>query len=111
MLTISNPLSARQARLHHAEEFRNARENYYSQGEEIRGTWHGRLAQTWGLTGEVEETAFARLAKGLIPLPTIHRPLSARQMATNSLATRASRCSRHPSRLAQHEGKHTVRRA
>jgi conjugative relaxase-like TrwC/TraI family protein len=68
MLTISKPLSSGQARLYHAEEFRNARENYYSQGEEIRGTWHGRLAHEWGLTGEVEETAFARLAEGRHPV-------------------------------------------
>jgi len=68
MLTISKPLSAGQARLYHAEEFRNARENYYSQGEEIRGTWHGRLAESWGLTGDVDEMTFARLAEGRHPV-------------------------------------------
>jgi len=31
MLTISNPLSASQAQAYHAEEFGNARENYYTQ--------------------------------------------------------------------------------
>ena len=35
MLTISKPLSAGQARHYHADEFRNARENYYTQGEEF----------------------------------------------------------------------------
>ena len=37
MLTISKPLSAGQARRYHAEEFQNARENYYAEGDRIRG--------------------------------------------------------------------------
>src|SRR6516162_1751524 len=45
MLTISKPLSASQARTYHQEEFANARENYYTTGDEIRGTWHGQLAR------------------------------------------------------------------
>ncbi len=53
MLTISKPLSAGQARTYHAEEFRNARENYYTPGDEIRGQWHGQLATQWGLSGDV----------------------------------------------------------
>ena len=55
MLTISKPLSAVQAQSYHAEEFGNARENYYTEGEQIRGEWHGRLAERWGLHGEVRE--------------------------------------------------------
>ena len=42
MLTISKPLSAAQVRTYHAEEFSNARHNYYTQGDDIRGQWHGR---------------------------------------------------------------------
>ena len=53
MLTISKPLSAGQAQTYHKEEFANAEENYYSEGDRIRGEWHGRLAQEWGLHGEV----------------------------------------------------------
>jgi hypothetical protein len=45
MLTISKPLSAGQAQSYHAEEFGNARENYYTETEQIRGEWHGRLAE------------------------------------------------------------------
>ncbi len=45
MLTISKPLSAGQAHSYHAEEFGNARENYYTEAEQIRGEWHGRLAE------------------------------------------------------------------
>jgi hypothetical protein len=48
MLTISKPLNAGQARRYHEEEFQNGRENYYSEGELIRGQWHGQLADRWG---------------------------------------------------------------
>jgi conjugative relaxase-like TrwC/TraI family protein len=68
MLTISNPLSASQALAYHAEEFSNARENYYAQGDQIRGEWHGRLAEQWGLRGEVGEEHFQRLTEGQHPI-------------------------------------------
>src|ERR1700730_6672010 len=68
MLTISKPLSAGQARAYHAEEFGNARENYYTEAEQIRGEWHGRLAEQWGLRGEVREVHFQRLSEGLHPV-------------------------------------------
>src|SRR5467141_2014606 len=68
MLTISNPLSASQAQAYHAEECSNARENYYTQGDQIRGEWHGRLAGQWGLRGEVHEEHFQRLSKGQHPM-------------------------------------------
>jgi conjugative relaxase-like TrwC/TraI family protein len=67
MLTISKPLSAGQAQSYHAEEFGNARENYYTEGEQIRGQWHGRLAERWGLHGEVREEHFQRLSEGQHP--------------------------------------------
>jgi conjugative relaxase-like TrwC/TraI family protein len=68
MLTISKPLSAAQVRTYHAEEFTNARANYYTAADEIRGQWHGRLAAQWGLTGDVDEAQFHRLADGQHPL-------------------------------------------
>ena len=68
MLTISKPLSAGQAQTYHREEFQNARENYYSEGETVRGEWHGRLAEQWGLRGEVNEEHFTRLAQGQHPM-------------------------------------------
>jgi conjugative relaxase-like TrwC/TraI family protein len=68
MLTISKPLSAGQARRYHAEEFQNGRENYYTEGERIVGTWHGRLAERWGLAGDVREEHFQRLAEGQHPI-------------------------------------------
>ena len=44
MLTLSKPLSAARTQAYHKEEFANARENYYSEGDHIRGEWHGKLA-------------------------------------------------------------------
>src|SRR5215469_13075017 len=67
MLTISKALSAAQAEIYHREEFANAQANYYSEGESIKGQWHGRLAEQWGLRGEVDQELFARLANGQHP--------------------------------------------
>jgi conjugative relaxase-like TrwC/TraI family protein len=67
MLTISKALSASQAEIYHREEFANPQANYYSEGENIRGEWHGKLAEQWGLRGEVDQEQFARLANGQHP--------------------------------------------
>jgi conjugative relaxase-like TrwC/TraI family protein len=75
MVTISKPLSAAQVRTYHAEEFTNAQANYYTVGAQIRGQWHGRLAAAWGLSGDVDEERFQRLAEGQHPLtsePLVH---------------------------------------
>ena len=55
MLTISKPLSSSQAQAYHKQEFANAQDNYYTEGERVRGEWHGQLAAEWGLQGEVKE--------------------------------------------------------
>jgi conjugative relaxase-like TrwC/TraI family protein len=68
MLTISKPLSASQARRSHEEEFQNVRENYYTEGDLIRGVWYGELAHRWSLAGEVREEHFGRLAEGQHPM-------------------------------------------
>src|SRR6202162_6436752 len=68
MLTISKPLSAGQARAYHHEEFSNAQENYYSEADRIRGEWHGKLAEKWGLRGAVQEEQFRRLSDGQHPI-------------------------------------------
>src|ERR1700691_5534440 len=68
MLPISKPLSSGQAQAYHKEEFANARDNYYSEGDRVRGEWHGKLAEQWDLKGEVNEEHFARLADGQHPL-------------------------------------------
>ena len=67
MVTISKPLSAGQAQAYHANEFTSAEQNYYTQGNQIRGEWQGRLAESWNLRGEVSEEAFSRLAAGQHP--------------------------------------------
>jgi conjugative relaxase-like TrwC/TraI family protein len=67
MVTISKPISASQAQAYHRDQFQNARENYYTEGDKIRGEWHGRLASKWGLDGAVNEEHFARLAEGQHP--------------------------------------------
>ncbi len=68
MLTISKPLSEGQARSYHAEEFASAKDNYYTHGEQVVGEWHGRLAEEWGLKGEVREQQFHRLSEGQHPV-------------------------------------------
>ena len=44
MLTLSKPISAGQAQAYHKSEFANAKENYYTEGERVRGEWQGQLA-------------------------------------------------------------------
>jgi conjugative relaxase-like TrwC/TraI family protein len=68
MLTISKPISASQAKEYHEQEFANSQDNYYSEGERVRGEWHGRLAAEWNLKGEVNQEHFARLADGQHPV-------------------------------------------
>ncbi|MGC2164067.1 MAG: MobF family relaxase [Silvibacterium sp.] len=67
MVTLSKPISAGQAQAYHKEEFANAKENYYTEGERVRGEWQGQLAERWGLQGEVQELQFARLSEGQHP--------------------------------------------
>jgi conjugative relaxase-like TrwC/TraI family protein len=68
MLTLSKPISAGQAQAYHRSEFANAKENYYTEGERVRGQWQGQLAERWGLKGEVNEEQFARLSEGQHPM-------------------------------------------
>jgi conjugative relaxase-like TrwC/TraI family protein len=67
MVTLSKPISASQAQDYHKQEFANARDNYYTEGEHVRGEWHGQLAARWGLEGEVSEQQFKRLSEGQHP--------------------------------------------
>lgn len=67
MLTISKPLSAAQVKTYHKEEFSSTRDNYYTEGDRIVGQWHGKLAEEWGLKGDVRDEHFARLAEGQHP--------------------------------------------
>jgi len=68
VLTISKPLSASQAQAYHSREFTSAEQAYYTQGGEIRGEWHGKLAEEWGLHGDVTGEQFQRLSEGQHPI-------------------------------------------
>ncbi len=67
MLTISKALSSGQAQSYHKLEFTSETQNYYKQGETVRGEWQGKLAASLGLSGEVAPLEFSRLADGQHP--------------------------------------------
>ena len=67
MVTISRPLSASQAQAYHRSEFTSSEQNYYTQSNQIKGQWQGKLAAQWSLTGDVTEEQFAQLANGQHP--------------------------------------------
>src|SRR5271163_265319 len=67
MLTISKSLSAGQARIYHSREFTSEKQNYWSRDQQAHNEWRGRLAQEWGLHGEVGSEHFARLSEGQHP--------------------------------------------
>jgi len=67
MLTISKSLSAGQARTYHSREFTSEEQNYWSRDQQAHSEWQGRLAQKWGLHGEVGSEHFARLSEGQHP--------------------------------------------
>src|ERR1700678_2761034 len=67
MLTISKALSAGQARTYHSREFTSEKQNYWSRDQQAHSEWQGRLAQEWGLHGEVGSEHFARLSEGQHP--------------------------------------------
>lgn len=67
MLNISKPLSASQAQTYHEKEFTAAEQNYWKQGDTIQGEWHGKLADTFELSGAVGAEDFARLSEGQHP--------------------------------------------
>jgi len=67
MLTISKPLSASQAQTYHAREFASQEQNYWSRDQQGHSEWQGRLAEQWGLQGDVGSEHFARLSEGQHP--------------------------------------------
>ena len=64
MLSISQPLSAGQARTYHAREFASEKQNYWSRDGQGHSEGQGRLAAGWGLQGAVGSEEFARLSEG-----------------------------------------------
>jgi conjugative relaxase-like TrwC/TraI family protein len=67
MLSISQSLSAGQARTYHAREFASSEQNYWSRDQQGHSEWQGRLAGEWGLAGAVGAEHFARLSEGQHP--------------------------------------------
>jgi conjugative relaxase-like TrwC/TraI family protein len=67
MLNISKALNAGQAQSYHKLEFTSETQNYYKQGETVKGEWQGKLAAPLGLKGEVAPLEFSRLAEGIHP--------------------------------------------
>ena len=59
MLTISKALSASQAQSYHKLEFTSDAQNYYKQGDTVKGEWQGKLAASLGLSGEVSPLEFS----------------------------------------------------
>ncbi|MEL6256406.1 MAG: MobF family relaxase, partial [Bacteroidota bacterium] len=45
-----------------------SKQDYYSEKGEVNGSWHGRLAQRLGLSGEVTKSDFEKLASNKNPL-------------------------------------------
>lgn len=66
MLRVVAHTSAAAARQYYAEGLK--REDYYSEGQEVVGKWHGKAAEKLGLTGDVTPEAFARLVENRHPL-------------------------------------------
>ena len=73
MVNISKPISAGQAQAYHKEEFANAKENYYTEGERVRGEWQGQLAERYGLALARSTRSSSRGS----PKASIRRPASA----------------------------------
>jgi conjugative relaxase-like TrwC/TraI family protein len=67
MLDMSKPLTAGKATNYFKEEYGNAENSYYTQGQMLQGRWHGKFAGELGLTGTVREEHFARMALGQNP--------------------------------------------
>lgn len=67
MLKISKALSAEKVGTYYEKEYTNRGEAYYSQEGQLRGEWHGKLAETFGLSGSVGKAEFDRLAIGQDP--------------------------------------------
>jgi conjugative relaxase-like TrwC/TraI family protein len=65
MLRVVAHKSAAAAHKYYAEGLR--REDYYSEGQEVAGKWHGKAAEILGLSGDVTPEAFAALVENRHP--------------------------------------------
>ena len=67
MLTISKPISSAQAQTYHKLEYTSDAQSYYKQDDTVKGEWQGKLAASFGLSGEVAALEFSRLTEGKHP--------------------------------------------
>ncbi|MCB0852840.1 MAG: relaxase domain-containing protein, partial [Bacteroidetes bacterium] len=44
-----------------------SKQDYYSEKQEIKGRWHGEMAERLGLSGEVTKSEFEKLASNINP--------------------------------------------
>jgi conjugative relaxase-like TrwC/TraI family protein len=66
MLRIVAHKSAAAARAYYAKGL--SREDYYAEGQEVVGKWHGKAAQLLGLSGDVTAEVFAALTENQQPV-------------------------------------------
>jgi conjugative relaxase-like TrwC/TraI family protein len=67
MLDISKPLTSGKVQGYYRSEYSAASNSYFTQGDTLRGEWHGKLATALNLKGNVTPEAFDRLAEGQHP--------------------------------------------
>lgn len=65
MLRMMQSISAKAAKFYYAKGL--SREDYYSEGQEIAGSWGGQLAGSLGLSGQVDRARFDALCDNLNP--------------------------------------------
>jgi conjugative relaxase-like TrwC/TraI family protein len=67
MMSMPKALAAGQAQTYHQLDYTAPSQSYYKQGDEVKGEWQGRLAPSFGISGEVTAQEFARLTEGQHP--------------------------------------------
>ncbi len=101
MLTISKALNSSQAQSYHKLEFTSDSQNYYKQGDSVKGEWQGKLAASLGLKGEVAPLEFYRLSEGIHPQTEeqmVKHRLAHEYTNADGSTTKASRASRRMGR-------------
>lgn len=67
MMSMPKALAAGQAQTYHQLDYTASSQSYYKQGDAVKGEWQGRLASSFGLSGEVTAQEFSRLTDGQHP--------------------------------------------
>ena len=68
MVKMTKLDSAGQAQQYYKTEFSSSQQKYFSDNQAVSGQWSGKLAEEWGLEGQVTEEQFARLTEGQHPV-------------------------------------------